>query len=61
MIGGIGLRKLINGWVGKKPPDIELQNIKGDVASESGSEKPSEASSSKYSRRLKDELDRLET
>ncbi len=61
MIGGIGLRKLINGWVGKNKPDIELQNIEGDVASESGSEKPSEASSSKYSRRLKDELDRLET
>ena len=61
MIGGIGLRKLINGWVGKNKLDNELQNIEGDVASESGSEKPSEASSSKYSRRLKDELDRLET
>ena len=61
IFGGLGLRKLLNGWVGKNKSDIELQNIGGDVASESGSEKPSEARSSKYSRRLKDELDRLET
>ena len=61
MIGGVGLRKLVNGWVGKNKPVIELQNIKGDAASESDSEKPSEGTSSKYSRRLKDELDRLET
>ena len=61
MIGGIGIRKLVNGWVEKKKPTIELQNIEGDAASESGAEKSSEVTSSKYSRRLKDELDRLET
>jgi cytochrome c-type biogenesis protein CcmH len=61
MIGGVGIRKLVNGWVEKKKPTIELQNIEGDAASESGAEKSSEVPSSKYSRRLKDELDRLET
>ena len=60
MIGGVGLRRLLNGWV-EKNAGIELKNTETDVAPESGSEKSGEMSSSKYSRRLKDELDRLET
>ena len=61
MIGGVGLRRLLNGWVGKNKPDIELQNTEGGVAPKSGSKKSGEMNSSKYSSRLKDELDRLET
>jgi len=57
MIGGVGLRRLLNGWVGKDTK-TEPQNSNEP---ELGSEKSSETSSSKYSRRLKDELDRLET
>ena len=60
MIGGVGLRRLLNGWV-EKNAGIELKNTETDVAPESGSEKSGEMNSSKYSRRLKDELDRLET
>ena len=61
MIGGGGLRRLLNGWVGKSKPDIELQNTEDGAAPKSGSKKSGEMSSSKYSSRLKDELDRLET
>ena len=61
MIGGVGLRRLLSGWVGKNKPGIELQNKEDSGRPESGSEKFSEMSSSKYSRRLQDELDRLET
>ena len=61
MIGGVGLRRLLNGWVGKNKPDAELQNTGGGAAPKSGSKKSGEMSSSKYSSRLKDELDRLET
>ena len=41
--------------------NFELQNIEEDVTPESVSKKPNEVTSSKYSRRLKDELDQLET
>lgn len=61
MVGGVGLRRLLSGWVGKNKPGIELQNKEDSGRPESGSEKFSEMSSSKYSRRLQDELDRLET
>ena len=61
MIGGVGLRRLLNGWVGKNKPDAEIQNTGGSAAPKSGSKKSGEMSSSKYSSRLKDELDRLET
>ena len=60
MIGGVGLRRLLSGWVGKNKPDIELQNKEGGGRPDVG-EKSSEMGSSKYSRRLQDELDRLET
>jgi len=61
MIGGVGLRRLLNGWVGKNKSDIEPQNTGGGAGPKSGSKKSSEMSPSKYSSRLKDELDRLET
>jgi len=61
MIGGVGLRRLLNGWVGKNKSDIELQSKDVGGTPESVSEKSSEISSTKYSRRLQDELDRLET
>ena len=61
MIGGVGLRRLLSGWVGKNKSDIELQSKEVGGTPESGSEKSSEISSNKYSRRLQDELDRLET
>ena len=61
MIGGVGLRRLLNGWVGKSKLDIVFQNTEDGAASKSDSKKSSEMSSSKYSSRLKDELDRLET
>ena len=61
MIGGVGLRRLLNGWVGKNKPDIELQSKEGEGTPESDSKNLSEISSTKYSRRLQDELDRLET
>ena len=61
MIGGVGLRKLLNGWVGKSKLDIEFQNTEDGAVPKSGSKKSGEMSSSKYSSRLKDELDRLET
>ena len=60
MIGGVGLRRLLNGWVGKNT-DIKLKNKGDDAASKLDFEKSGEISSSKYSLRLKDELDRLET
>jgi len=61
MIGGVGLRRLLSGWVGKNKSDIELQSKDVGGTPESVSEKSSEISSTKYSRRLQDELDRLET
>ena len=61
MIGGVGLRRLLNGWVGGNKSDIKLQSKDVGGTPESGSEKSSEISSTKYSRRLQDELDRLET
>ena len=61
MIGGVGLRRLLNGWVGKNKSDIKLQSKDVGGTPESVSEKSSEISSTKYSRRLQDELDRLET
>ena len=57
MIGGVGLRRLLNGWVGNDTK-TEPQN---SIEPQLGSKKSSEMSSSKYSRRLKDELDQLET
>ena len=61
MIGGVGLRRLLSGWVGKNKSDTELQSKDVGGTPESVSEKFSEISSNKYSRRLQDELDRLET
>jgi cytochrome c-type biogenesis protein CcmH len=60
MIGGVGLRKILRGWVGKDI-NIDRQNTEGDVTSELPAEESGKMSSSKYSRRLKDELDQLET
>ncbi|MBT3514126.1 MAG: hypothetical protein HOB32_02035 [Nitrospina sp.] len=59
MIGGVGIRKILRGWVGKDN-NIDRQSTEGHIASELSAEE-SVKSSSKYSRRLKDELDQLET
>ncbi len=55
VIGGFGVRKVIQSWV--RPVQTEKD------ADESGEESASEADtpSGKYSKRLKDELDRLES
>ena len=59
MIGGVGIRKILRGWVGKDS-NIDRQSTEVHIASELSAEE-SVKSSSKYSRRLKDELDQLET
>ncbi len=57
LVGGIGIRRLLGIWVEKKLPDNEM-----DEASDEGGDKPVDtAGSSKYSNRLQDELNRLET
>ena len=61
LIGGVGLRSLLSGWVGKNKSEIELQSKEGGGTPESDPKNSSEISSTKYSRRLQDELDRLET
>ena len=52
LVGGLGLRRLIQTWTGK--------NDSGKKASEGEGEKISSTGPSKYSRQLQDELDRLE-
>ena len=61
MIGGIGLRRLLGGWVEKNKCEIELQNEEDVTVSDLDQGKPSDVNPSKYSRRLQDELNRLET
>lgn len=55
VIGGFGVRKVIRSWIRPVPTEKD--------AGESGEESASEAEppSGKYSKRLKDELDRLES
>ncbi|MDP6230583.1 MAG: cytochrome c-type biogenesis protein CcmH [Nitrospinaceae bacterium] len=57
LVGGLGLRRLLGVWVKKKLPDNEMAEV-----SDADSGKPTDATgSSKYSNRLQDELNRLET
>ena len=54
VIGGFGVRQVIRSWTRKGGA--------GEESEESGKEEPApDASSGKYSQRLKDELDRLES
>ncbi len=54
VIGGFGVRKVIRSWTRPVPA--------GEDSQESGKEEPApDAVSGKYSRRLQDELDRLES
>lgn len=54
VIGGFGVRKVIRSWIRPVPA--------GEDSHESGKEEPApDAASGKYSRRLQDELDRLES
>ena len=55
VIGGFGVRKVIQSWM--RPG----QNEKGSEGTGEESESKSESSSGKYSNRLKDELDRLDS
>ncbi|MDP7556767.1 MAG: cytochrome c-type biogenesis protein CcmH [Nitrospinaceae bacterium] len=57
LVGGLGLRRLLNVWTGKKMPDNEV-----DGAADVDTDKPDDAAgSTKYSHRLQDELNQLET
>jgi len=57
LVGGLGLRRLLGVWVKKKLPDNEMAEV-----SDADSGKPTDATgSSKYSNRLQDELNQLET
>ncbi len=54
IVGGVGVRKIIRSWTQKAATGLD------EPLERSGS-KPQNAESGKYSNRLKDELDRLET
>ena len=61
LIGGVGLRRLLNAWSEDNKSGAELSdNQIGDTSGE-GKDKSSNASSSKLARDLKNELERLET
>ena len=61
LIGGVGLRRLLNTWSVNNKPGAELSDHQIDITSDGDKDKPSDASSSKFSRDLKNELERLET
>ncbi|MCH8157037.1 MAG: cytochrome c-type biogenesis protein CcmH [Nitrospinae bacterium] len=52
LVGGLGVRRLLHVWVGENKSGGEMPGVEV--------EEMSDADSSKYSRRLQDELDRLE-
>ena len=54
IVGGFGVRKIIRSWIQKAV-------AVSDQPQEDSESKPQDADSGKYSNRLKDELDRLET
>lgn len=62
LVGGVGLRKLINGWIGENKSGEGLPD--GEVSASAGADNKSGSaagSGGKYSNRLQDELKRLET
>ena len=61
LVGGVGLRRLLNGWATSSKFDKEQSGNHVDGAASVYNDKSSVGNSSKYSRRLQDELNRLET
>jgi len=61
LVGGLGLRRLLNIWAVNNKSSTELPDSEVDETSGTGNDKSSGASSSKYFHRLQDELNRLET
>ena len=61
LIGGVGLRRLLNSWSEDNKSGAELSDNQIDDTSGGDKDKSSDASSSKFSRDLKNELERLET
>ena len=61
LIGGVGLRRLLNTWSVNNKSEAELSDHQIDDISDEDKNKSRDASSSKFSRDLQDELDRLET
>ena len=61
LVGGMGLRRLLNTWTTGNKSRTEFSDNQIDDISNADKDKPSDISSSKFSRDLQDELDRLET
>jgi cytochrome c-type biogenesis protein CcmH len=61
LVGGLGLRRLLNVWAVNGKSRTELPDNEVDGTSGAGNDKSGDASSSKYSHHLQDELNRLET
>ena len=61
LVGGVGLRRLLNVWAVSNKSGLKVTDNDVDSTSGASNRKPSNASSSKYSHRLQDELNRLET
>ena len=61
LVGGMGLRRLLNTWTTGNKSRAEFSDNQIDDISNADKDKPSDISSSKFSRDLQDELDRLET
>ena len=61
LVGGIGLRRLLNTWAVNNKSGTELSDGQVGVTSDVDKDKSSGASPSKFSRHLQDELKRLET
>ena len=60
LVGGVGLRRLLNGWAASSKLDKELSGNQIDGVSSVCNDESGNPNSSKYSRHLQDELDRLE-
>ena len=60
LVGGLGLRRLLNTWSANNQAGAELSDNKIDDTSDD-KDKSSDESSSKFSRDLQNELNRLET
>ena len=61
LVGGLGLRRLLNVWAVNGKSRTELPDNEVDGTPGAGNDKSGDASSSKYSHHLQDELNRLET
>ena len=61
LVGGLGLRRLLNVWAVNGKSRTELPDNEVDGTPGAGNDKSGDASSGKYSQHLQDELNRLET